>query len=1034
MRCIVTDRNRHVLIDKPIDEKRGLYFVDVQHFLDVVGNDHVVNSVAVTHRHGPVTPVMLAAVRSLHNRLHHAASPAVMARALRFGAWPEVELLPTTVERVYAHQDCLACLLGKVNRLPHSGAADNIPPQVFGECAALDFKPVTPVSVSGHIGFYMFSERSRRFLFAVLTKVHDSVCELEAIRIYHSYLKKYGHTLTSLIVDAGTVEKDRDLILQLGEMGIVMLPVPPESQFANPEERSVQTVVKGVGAMFADQEYIGNTVWNLAVLEFLGACNVCPNVVSGQYSPWFYLTGKHPLILKRFKFRFGQPVVSVILQQQKSKFSFAPHGEFGFAVGGADNNSTLLYIPSRSRHRVYWRRDVRPVHFAESHAAAADKTKFPQPVLNDDGSITIPEFPRQSDRVFDLCTDMGKIPLADHGEDFYMIRDIVSSGDLSDPPASLKRVRDDTTSIPDENDLDSDDEPIAKRLRSEPPVIQSVWYEDPSHEWYCPQDQGHSLPPCFRESYINATMAKSAVDFDNPTLKQAKEGDEWVHVWKPACDKEMQTLADFKTGTEVKFADIPPDATIYPSKFVLKKKRDTVGWFLSAKARLVVCANWIAGVFQSLFAPTVNEKSMKLLFAIAVIFGLFITGIDVKGAFLYPEQTRPVYISLPARWTDGTPTYWLLNKTLYGLPESPQAFYRDVSQFLLDQGYSRTVADPCMFYKRGPNGRFICMVVHVDDFAIASSHQELTDEVLAILKSRYTITISDSLESYIGIHIEYLPNGNVRFSQPARIEELLKEYELENVKAPSVPMRSSFNDKEQDDSPQCDHTKYLSLLGKLIFIVKTRPDIAYAVNRLATRAQYATDKDFMCLLRIVSYLGGTKSLGITFRQDNSADAAAAIRLFCYVDASYASHPDSKSHTGYCFGLGDPNNGMFFSRTVKQPNVTLSSTEAENAAAVEATKEIIWFRQLLTELGFPQLAPTLMYCDNASMITLAEDYSGNHKRVKHYLTRVNFMIEQVRMGNIELQHVVSEHNVADILTKPLGPTEFLRLRPFLLGEY
>jgi len=392
-----------------------------------------------------------------------------------------------------------------------------------------------------------------------------------------------------------------------------------------------------------------------------------------------------------------------------------------------------------------------------------------------------------------------------------------------------------------------------------------------------------------------------------------------------------------------------------------------------------------------------------------------------------------VYISLPARYTDGIPTYWKLNKTLYGLPESPQAFYRDVSKLLLDNGYLRTTADPCMFYKHGPNGRFICMVVHVDDFAIAASHPELTEEVLRILQLRYTITISDTLESYIGIHIEYLPEGNVRFSQPARIEELLKEYNLEKVPPPRVPMVSSFNDKEQDDSPQCDHSAFLSLLGKLIFIIKTRPDIVYAVNRLATRAQRATDKDFQCLLRIVSYLGGTKSLGITFRRDNSADAAAATRLFCYVDASYATHPDSRSHTGYCFGLGDVLNGMFFSRTVKQPNVTLSSTEAENAAAVEATKEIIWFRQLLGELGFPQLEPTIVFCDNASMITLANDYSGNHKRVKHYLTRVNFMIEQVRMGNIALQHVASEHNVADILTKPLGPTDFLRLCPYLLGE-
>jgi hypothetical protein len=115
------------------------------------------------------------------------------------------------------------------------------------------------------------------------------------------------------------------------------------------------------------------------------------------------------------------------------------------------------------------------------------------------------------------------------------------------------------------------------------------------------------------------------------------------------------------------------------------------------------------------------------------------------------------------------------------------------------------------------------------------------------------------------------------------------------------------------------------------------------------------------------------------------------------------------------------NTMFCARTMKQSNVTLSSTESENSAAVEAIKDILWFRQLFEELGFPQ-----------SMIHLAENFSGNHKKVKHFMTRINFLIEQVHMNHIKFQHVSSDKNVADILTKPLGPCEFLRLRPHLLG--
>jgi hypothetical protein len=121
--------------------------------------------------------------------------------------------------------------------------------------------------------------------------------------------------------------------------------------------------------------------------------------------------------------------------------------------------------------------------------------------------------------------------------------------------------------------------------------------------------------------------------------------------------------------------------------------------------------------------------------------------------------------------------------------------------------------------------------------------------------------------------------------------------------------------------------------------------------------------------------------------------------------------------------------MFYCSSKKGLRVVLESNQADTNAAVEGLKEIIYFRQLLLELGFPQEEP---YADNMSMITLATDFSGNHKRVKHNITRINFLIEQVRDRVVSFTHVDTKHNVADILTKPLGPIDFLRLRPRLLG--
>ena len=544
--------------------------------------------------------------------------------------------------------------------------------------------------------------------------------------------------------------------------------------------------------------------------------------------------------------------------------------------------------------------------------------------------------------------------------------------------------------------------------------------------------------------YLNTLMAPEfqspildPID-DNPKFRAARAGPDWERCWKPACEEEMQGLRDFKTGTEIRLEDIPDGAPIYPTKFDLKTKRDLVtGAVQKFKARLCVLGDAFQTGFKALYAPTVKYGTLMLIATLAVYFGMQLTKTDCKKAFLYPDlpSNDHIFIQLPETYmhtiTGKTPkrVYWKLNKTLYGLPQSPEAFYRDVSHHLLTHGYLRSSADPCLFYRRGLNGELTLICVHVDDFAIAGSSSQQIDEVVRIMRLRYTISVDLRLESYIGIHVEYERDGSVTLSQPNMIREIFRDYNM-TPKTVRVPMSSDFNDKEQDDSPRIDHIQYMRLLGRLMYVVRTRPDIAYAINRLATRANRATERDFQALLRVLLYLDHTKYLGLRFHHSRT-DVSTAKRLFCFVDAAFATHTDSRSHSGYCFGMGDLI-GMFFSRSFKQTGVTLSSTESENWAAVEAVKEIIWFRTLLEEIGFPQNGPTTIYADNASMIILAEHFSGNHSRIKHFMCRINFLIEKVQEGVIHFEHVPTEMNVADILTKPLGPIDFERLRPLLLG--
>jgi hypothetical protein len=117
---------------------------------------------------------------------------------------------------------------------------------------------------------------------------------------------------------------------------------------------------------------------------------------------------------------------------------------------------------------------------------------------------------------------------------------------------------------------------------------------------------------------------------------------------------------------------------------------------------------------------------------------------------------------------------------------------------------------------------------------------------------------------------------------------------------------------------------------------------------------------------------------------------------------------------------------------KQTIITLSSAEAETYAAVEATKDIVYFRSILKELGFEQLQPTPLYVDNKSLITLAQQFSGNHKRCKHFLARIHYMIEQVEQHVVKLKHLQGTTLQADMLTKPKERPGFKANKKLMLG--
>jgi len=233
----------------------------------------------------------------------------------------------------------------------------------------------------------------------------------------------------------------------------------------------------------------------------------------------------------------------------------------------------------------------------------------------------------------------------------------------------------------------------------------------------------------------------------------------------------------------------------------------------------------------------------------------------------------------------------------------------------------------------------------------------VASSIVALQTIKYIIKESESLEDFLGVNMEQVDN-HLHLSQPGLIKKLIATAELQdNKRSVRIPIRTSWNEVEKDKAARCEGGILRTLLGMLIFLLRARPDIAFAVNTLATRCAGATLRDLDAIHEVMLYLKCTAHLELSYNPPDPDQCHTVGRLYGWADAAYACHRDGKSHSGMCLSYGLPGTGKFSSTSKKQSLVCLSSTEAELYAAVQANKDIIFCCAILAELGFHQLHPT-----------------------------------------------------------------------------
>ena len=471
---------------------------------------------------------------------------------------------------------------------------------------------------------------------------------------------------------------------------------------------------------------------------------------------------------------------------------------------------------------------------------------------------------------------------------------------------------------------------------------------------------------------------------------------------------------------------LPPDRQAIKSKWVFRIKKNSDGSLDKYKARLVAKGfTQVYGVdFQETYAPVAGISTIRCLVAWAVENQWIMEQYDINSAYLQSELSDEVYMEQPEGFVKSGSERLVchLKRSIYGLKQSARRWNEKFDHVIKSKGMKRCKADACVYHITFQDGCRARIVLYVDDIFTFCENASARKQMRTLLEGSFDVRYLGPLRSCVGI--DFVPVGNgMLLTQGNYVRKLVKRFHMEECKPTAMPADPTLRltkagyvkkDPSASQAESCNFP-FRELIGALTYITTaTRPDCAYAVNFLAQYNSCPTVDHWEAAKRILRYLKGTADYGIYYRPTGKP-------LTAFADADWShSMDDRRSITGYAFYLaGAP----VVYRSIRQPNVTLSTMESEYVALSECAREAIWLRELLSEIGVQhtntrELLPTLIWSDSKSAISFSESYIEK-TRSKHVSIRYYFLREQIEAKEVNLKYIPGYCNPADILTKPLN---------------
>ncbi|KAI3691993.1 hypothetical protein L6452_31797 [Arctium lappa] len=915
--------------------------------------------------------------------------------------------------KVFSCDDhCVACLKGKQHKTSHKTKEINS----ISSCLQLLhmdlFGPTNVMSIGKKSYCLVIVDDYSRFTWVYFLRTKDETSGL--IKSFILRIENQTNQKVKVIrSDNGTEFKNIDLNTFCEEKGIErQYSAPRTPQQNGVAERRNRTLIEAARSLLADSK-LPITFWAEAVNTVCYVQNRVLVVKPKNKTPYELLNKRKPFI--GFFKPFGCPCT--ILNTKSHLGKFDSKADDGFLVGYSSQSKAYRVFNSSSR-------------IIEESDNVKCNENTPNPIgtgpqwLFDIDSLTNSFGFSSDDYAGSGCGGSGTTQVQESISTsvIFPIPTVNSFEDCEKEPStgpsqSEEESRDEENQedkesevAPDNTSVEMNDSNLEVGLNEEPSHNTRVQKNHPPqlvigdisspmmtrHQSRLQEmhDQQHTVLSCF----LSQLEPKKAHD----AMKESS--------WIEAMQEE---LLQFKLQDVWDLVDLPKGHRAIGTKWIFRNKRDERGIVIRNKARLVAQGyTQEEGIdYEEVFAPVARIEAIRLFLAYASYMNFKVYQMDVKSDFLYGSIEEEVYVCQPPGFEN--PSYpdrvYKLKKALYGLHQAPRAWYDTLSSYLLENGFERGVIDKTLFIKRKKKD-ILLVQIYVDDIIFGSTRDNMCKEFEDLMHQMFKMSSMGELTFFLGLQVQQKSDG-IFICQSKYVQDILTKFGSSDSKPASTPMETHKQITADLEGEDMDVHHYRSMIGSLMYLTTSRPDIMFPVCVYARFQVRPKQSHFQAVKRIFRYLKGRPRLGLWYPHDSPFD------LIAYSDSDLGgANLDKKSTSGGCQFLGAR---LVSWQCKKQTTMSTSTTEAEYIAAASCCAQVLWIQNQMLDYGVTFLH-TPIFIDNSSAISIVNN-PVKHSKTKHIEIRYHFIRDCNEKKLVQVVKVHTDNQFADLFTKAFDGT-------------